>query len=209
MGNYINQSLQYGNIEVVEVKSGEFQKSNTKTAVLRQSVTILSVYEGAKHSNNMQDNIFSASEFGDEEKIYTTVQTRVAFMEVPANATVEQVKEKLSKLPNACLYKIYSNRPILHEGHKSALSSGLTTFDKIAKGQVLRYGAEHANAGELILQNGKVQYGKTFISTTQKPDMDLRGLAEYPEYISAEIAEEMGVEAEGAEEFEISDQTIE
>ena len=208
MGNYVSQSLQYGNIEVTELLSGEFQKSNTRTAVLKQRVTINSVYQGAKHSNDMQDNIFSSSEFGDDEKNYITVQNRVGFLEVPANATLEQIREKLSKLPDACLYRVYSYRPILHDGHNSALSSGLTTLDIIAMSQVLKYGAEHANAGEIILHNGHVQYGKTFFSTKHEADKDLRGLPTITPYWPDELKSDPASEGND-DDFEISDQVIE
>lgn len=208
MGNYISQSFQHGNIEVVELLSGEFQKSNTRTAVLKQKVTIISVYQGAKHSNNMQDNVFSSSEFGDDEKNYTSVQNRVAFLEVPASVTLEQVREKLSKFPEACLYRVYSYRPILHDGHQSALDNGLTTLDKIAMSQVLRYGAEHANAGEIILHNGHVQYGKTFFSTKPEADKDLRGLITITPYRPDELKSDTASEGDD-EDFEISDQVIE
>ena len=40
--------------------SGEFQKTGTVTAMLRQEVKTKSFYPSALHSSDMQENIFSA-----------------------------------------------------------------------------------------------------------------------------------------------------
>ena len=214
MNNSKSQSRTKSTIKVERVYTGDFQKSNTQTAELHQRVTTVAVYDGAKHSNSLQQNIFDAAEFGDTDQTYTNSEMRVAFIEVPVGTTLEQVQAKINQLKDATLYKILSNAPILHSNHKSAIANGLTTKDKIGDGQVVRYPADHKNAGEIIFDNnGNVQYRKVFFWASHKDDMDLRGTKENPPYITQTLMEELEEVVPGSfiqeAEMEITNQTIE
>ena len=159
-------------IEVSEVKVSDFQKEGTKTAVLKQTVETLSTYPSKSVSNEKQDNLFELSEFGFEENPpYVSKSTRVVFMDVPENSTVESVKAKLEKFPDATLYRELKNEPILTSNQKYAIKQGLRTMDDFANMQALR----DSKTGELILdKNGKIQYKAVYFSQYEKEDVDNR-----------------------------------
>ncbi|HHT96395.1 MAG TPA: hypothetical protein GXZ90_00690 [Clostridiales bacterium] len=172
---------------VEEVKVSNFQKAGTKTAVLKQTIETISKYPTKSVSSDKQDNIFSMQDFGFEEQKFTSVRTNVAFLDVPENSTIESVEVQLRKFPNACLYRIISNEPILTDKQKYSISAGLKTMDDYANSQVIRFGEGSPDAGELILDsNGKVQYRAVYFSATEKEDMDLRTHDEV-NYMSKEI----------------------
>jgi hypothetical protein len=175
-------------ISVDDIYVGKFQKQGTLTAMLRQKFTTVAKYPTAVHDSDMQDNIFSSSDFGDTTKDFTSVENRVAFIDVPEGTTKEAVVALLARIPEATLYKVLSNAPILTNNHQNAIDRGLTTLDDIANSQVVRYGENHDNAGQLIMEAGKVQYRKVYFSKTAKADIDRRNSESHPEYMSAEIA---------------------
>ena len=199
----IRKTTSKNNVTVDSLIVGEFQKVNTITAMLRQTVTTESVYPSAIHSNSMQSNIFDAQEFSDTEKKYSSPDKRVAFMDVPKKlksgevVTTEMVQERIAE--GACLYKILSNAPILADTHLSAIGNGQTTKAKIARGQLVRYGADDAKAGEVIMHLGKVQYRKVFFSGTPVADEDRRGSSDHEEYIYPELQAELSADPETGE----------
>lgn len=189
-------------VVVDNLTPGKFQKKNTITAMLRQKVKVVSHYPSAIHSNDLQDNIFSADQFDDTVKNFVNTDNRVAFIDVPVSKSIEQVAASIPE--TACLYKILSNAPILTNNHKNAIDRGITTLDAIADSQIVRYGEKDSKgqpepkAGQIIPDsNGRVQYKKVFFSNTLKEDIDRRGLAEYPEYVSEAVKAELGVDADG------------
>ena len=159
-------------IEVAEVKVSDFQKTGTKTAVLKQTVETISTYPSKSVSNEKQDNLFELSEFGfDENPPYVSKSTRVVFMDVPENSTIESVKAKLEKYPDATLYRELKNEPILSSNQKYAIKQGLKTMDDFANVQALR----DSKTGELVLdRNGKIQYKAVYFSQHEKEDIDRR-----------------------------------
>lgn len=194
-------------IVVSELFTGSYQKAGTITAMLRQTVTITSIYPGMSVDSNMQQNVFSVSEFNATPKTYNNVENRVAFIDVPVGTTLEQVQAKLAA--NSCLYKILSNEPILSDNHKNAIDRGLTTKAKLAESQVVRYpeGSVDEETGELnenqlILKDGRVQYRKVYFWNSAKEDVDLRGQGE--EYLSPALQQEK----EGVSVAQVTEQTI-
>ena len=186
----IQTRITKGEIEVAEIRVSDFQKAGTKTAVLKQTVETLSLYPTKTVTSDMQDNIFSTEDFGFENQEFKSTRTNVAFIPVPENATVETVKKQLSKFPNATLYRVISNEPILTSNQKYAIEAGLKTMDDFANSQVVRYPEGDPKAGELILdKNGKVQYKAVFFSTQNKEDIDMRTDDEKM-YLSEEIEHE-------------------
>lgn len=185
--NAIKTEIFKSPIEVAEIRVSDFQKTGTKTAVLKQIVNIKSVYPTKSVSSDLQDNIFGMQDFGFEEQEFESKRTNVAFIPVPENATVESVTAQLKKFPGACLYRILSNEPILTDKQRYAISQGLKTLDDFANSQVVRYGEGSENAGELLLDsNGKVQYKAVFFSTKPKDDIDLR-TADDTMYLTPEL----------------------
>ena len=186
--NGIKTTVTLGDIEVSEVKVSDFQKSGTMTAVLKQTVTTVSSYPTKSVSNSLQDNVFDIEEYGFEKKEYPpSVRTNVVFLNVPEGSTVDSVKTRIAKYPNANLYRILSNRPILSDNQLYSITIGQRTMDEYAESQVVRYG-EGEDKGELILDaNGKVQYKAVFFSSTGKDDEDRRTASLDDMYLSEGI----------------------
>lgn len=182
--NGIKTSVTIMPIEVSEIRVSDFQKKGTKTAILKQKVITKTTYPAKQVSNEFQDNIFSIEEFGFETQDFMNERTNVVFMDVPENTTVETLKAKLENFPEACLYRVLGNRPILTSSQEYAIKNGLKTLDDFAHSQVVRNG----ETGNIILDNnGNIQYRATFFSATDKEDMDGR---DGDVYMSAELEAE-------------------
>lgn len=163
-----------GALEISRVHATAYQKEGTLTAEIKQTVTTKSFYPSKSVSNNFQDNPFSTSEFGFSEKEYKSDSKRVVWVDVPMDSTMESVTAKLAALPQATIYRIYANKPIVSDNQTYAINAGLTTMDAIAEKQVIRYPEGDAQAGKLILKNGKPQYKADFFKSTSTVDQDLR-----------------------------------
>ena len=164
-----------GPIVVAEIKVSDFQKAGTKTAVLKQTITTVSSYPTKSVTSDMQDNIFGLEDFGFEKQDFTTTRVNVAFIDVPESATIESVTAQLAKFPNASLYRVLSNSPILTNNQKYAIENNLKTMDDFANSQVVRYGENSENAGQLVLdQYGKIQYKAIYFASQGHEDIDLR-----------------------------------
>lgn len=188
----IQRTLTRGPIVVDELRASQYQKTGTITAILKQEVTVKSVYPGVSISNSHQDNVFGMDDFenvGEQE--YSNVEIRTAFINVPEHVTLEAVQAKINAMPKACLYRVLSNTPIMTDDTKRAIERGLVTKDTLANSQAVRYPDDHAEyPGQLILdQNGNPQYRKVFFKTTATEDQDVRN----PEnvYMSPEIQQEL------------------
>jgi len=192
MNNAIRVEVSAGELKCTELVIGKYQKHNTQSAMLEQTITKVSYYPSAKHSSNKSQNIFDAAEFGDSEQRYESTEKRIAFMDVPLGYTVEKVNAGLAALPNACLYRELSNQPLLTDNQENALANRITTMDEIAKSQLVVYPEDHVNAGQPILDsNRKLQYRKIYFWKTAKNDVDLRSreMEHYvPEFL--EVVEE-------------------
>lgn len=180
-----------GGLEISRVHATQWQKEGTLTAEIKQTVTTRSFYPSKSVSNNMQDNPFSTAEFGFSEKEYVSNSKRVVWVDVPLDSTVESVTAKLAALPDATIYRVYANKPIISNNQNYAIAEGLTTMDAIADKQVLRYGEGDPNAGKLILKNGKPQYKADFFKSTATADQDLRTEDPADFYASSTIKAEL------------------
>ena len=168
----IRREVKTSPIAVSRVYAANYQKEGTLTAELKQTITVDSYYPAKSVSNNLQDNIFSLEEFGKDFVTEPYVSTRVntAFVDVPETSTIESVTKKLAALPNAVLYRIMGNKPILNNNQEYAIEEGLKTMNDFAKSQVVRYGADDDKGhkkGDLILDKyGKIQYKVTYFSNS-------------------------------------------
>lgn len=181
-----------GALEISRVHATAFQKEGTLTAELKQTVTTKSFYPSKSVSNNLKDNPFSNEEFGFSETEYSSNEKRVAWVEVPLGSTVESMQTRLALFPQATIYKILANRPIISSSQEYAIEVGLTSEEMIADKQVVRYGDGHEKAGQLILDKaGKPQYKQTFFKKVAKEDEDLRTLDPKDYFASAVIAAEL------------------
>jgi hypothetical protein len=192
ISNGIRKVTKTSPIEVSRVYKSEYQKPGTLTAELKQTVTTTSYYPTKSVTSNMQDNIFNASEFGFEEKPYEAVETRVTWIDVPANATVESVKAKLSLFPKATIYRVLANKPIITNNQVNGIAQGFTSKDAIAMRQVVRYPKGHEMEGKIATDStGAVQYRSVFFSAEEKQDIDMRTADKTQHYTPAELIAEM------------------
>jgi hypothetical protein len=176
--------------------NGEFQKAGTLTAEIKQQIKTISKYPSKRVDSNMQSNVFGAEDFGFESKEYPSVETRVAWIPVPMNSTVESVQAKLDAAHKngACIYRVLSCQPILDNNQKYAISQGQRTLDQYADAQAVRVPSNEqtiadGTANKLVLDvNGNVQYRRTYFWLTPMEDHDIRN-QEVP-YISPALAAE-------------------
>lgn len=204
MSNATRTVREFAQLVAEEVYTSAYQKKNTETARLRQVVTTTAYYPSMKPTNSLSDNVFGDDEFkGTEEQPFTSTEQRVAFINVPAGTSLEEVNKRIKALGNkARIYRILSNHPILTAEQKSAISNGITTKEIIADGQAVRYPEDHPEkGGELILDtNGKVQYRAAYFSATGKEDEDYRTLDPNDVYLTEEMIAEMAANFENVGE---------
>lgn len=183
------------------------QKDKSLTAQIRQTITTISEYPSARISDSLSGNIFSEEEFGFDSQIFNSVENRVAWIDVPEAWTPAQVAERLATFPNANLYKILDNKPILTNEQINAIERKLRTYDKFAEAQAIRYPEDHATMpGNLIVdRNGKIQYRGVYFAPEGKADVDNRKVGDYGYASEALIAE---LEAQGADATLIPDQSL-
>jgi hypothetical protein len=194
----IRQEKHFGKINIDDIVKSAFQKAGTMTVILSQEVVNTSYYPSQRVDNNLQDNLFGAEEFGFKEQVFTAKEKRVAFVIIPeAEATKEIVQARLDKLPNAKIYRILANHPILSENQGNSIERGLKTTDDFANAQVVRVPdneetQKKGTAGKILLdRNNKIQYRRTFFSAIGKEDEDLRTKEPNDYYVSAAIKEEL------------------
>lgn len=190
--NGIEKVSTAGPLVVSRVFKNIYQKEGTLTAELRQAVETKTSYPSKQIANELQDNVFGADDFGFEKKTYSNTENRVSWIDVPANATQDQVVAKVATFQGANLYRILSNEPILSSSQMYAIGEGLTTKDAIAESQVVRFPENSENAGQLALDpNGKPQYRGVYFSAEGAEDIDNRTADEAffaTEKIKAEMA---------------------
>lgn len=197
MSNALRTEIIKSPIEVSRIYKSDFQKEGSETCELKQTVTINSYYPTKSVASNLGDNLFAPEDFGYEPKPYTSERHDVAWFIVPIGTTVENVKTMLAKVPEATLYRIIKNRPVLTTNQEYSITQGLKTMDDFADAQVVRYGAttEDHNEGDLVLDsNGKPQYKACFFSQEAKADIDLRTSDPKDFFASVSIYAEMNSE---------------
>ena len=188
----VTKSVTKSNLNVTKVYKSDWQKDGTLTAEIKQTVTTNTSYPSKSVSNNMQDNVFGNKDFGFSTKDFKNEENRVAWIDVPVGATEETVATQLASFPDATLYKVLSNRPILTDSQKYAVEQKLTTVDIIGSRQVVRYPESHEKAGSLVLDvNGKIQYRQVFFKASSIEDIDKRTEDAADFYASAEILAEV------------------
>ena len=173
----IKKSTTKGGIEVSRVYTSEFQKEGGVTAELKQTVTTISSYPSKSVSNNLQDNIFGADEFGYASQDFKSERVDVAWINVPVGTTEAQVKAKLALAPKATLYRIVDNHPILSDNQVYGIAQGLTTKDAFAEKQLVRHGSDDSEGkwskGDLVLDElGRPMYKAAFLSIDGKEDVN-------------------------------------
>jgi hypothetical protein len=192
----ITKAVKAGKITIDSVAKGTYDGDGEVTAQLRQVVTVKSKYPKKQIANNMQDNIFSVEDFGFEMVEYENEENRVAWINVPEGSTVKSVAAQLKKFPDARLYKVLSNKPILTDNQKYAINNGITTIDVFAASQAVRIPTtpdteEQGTAGDLVPDPaGKIQYRSVFFSKDGKADQDNRTAKADDFYAPQELANE-------------------
>ena len=197
MKNQIKKTVTKQPITISRVYKSDYQKDGTKTAELKQKVTVDTYYPSKVVATNLQDNIFEATEFGFEPQKFSNTETRVAWIDVPENTTMEVVKTRIDALKGATLYKVMSNKPILSNTEEYAINNPEleVNLDTFANRQVVRYPQNHEKAGQIVLdKNGKVQYRRIAFSKTIVEDIDKRVEDPKEVYMSPEIKQELGIE---------------
>jgi hypothetical protein len=192
----IRKEISFGPIEVSRVYVGNYQKVDTLTAELKQTVKTKSFYPSKSVTSNLHDNPFSNQDFGFSDSEYASEERRTTWIDVPMGSTPESVQAKLSTYPQARLYKILANKPILSDNQRYGIDAGLTSADVIGDRQAIRYPEGHPQAGHLITDpNGKVQYRSIFFKTSHIEDMDKRTEAAEDFYATPTIKSEMASSA--------------
>lgn len=174
---------------ISRVFTAHYQKPGTITAELKQQVSAEIIYPDKIIRNNLQGNIFDTEDFEVTGKVFTSNRIDVTWITVPKNSTLESVKEQLAKFPNATLYRILSNHPIMSDSQKlyydSLIESGQESLafkfeETVANSQLLTYSQDSPEGmyykGDLLLDiNGKPQYKACFLDETgKKEDLDLK-----------------------------------
>lgn len=195
----IRRETTKGSITCSRVYTSDYQAEDTQTAELRQENKTLSYYPTRQITSNMQDNPFGLADFGFNEEPYESIEKRVGWIDVPVGKTVEDMNQALAGKEGCTLYKVLSNKPILTNRQKYAISQGLRTMDQFADAQVVRYGENYVPRagqggapGQLITDlHGKIQYRRVFYSNTPKEDIDMRNAVPEDLYMSTAISAEV------------------
>ena len=172
------------------------QKDGTLRAELKQTRTTISKYPTKTVDSNMQDSIFGTQEYGFKEKEYENKTTLVAWLDIPANVNEAAFMERLKRFPEATIYKVVDNEPVLTDNQEYAISQGLRTRDDYANSQIVRHGSDDADgkwsAGDIVLDDlGRPVYKQTFFTSTHKNDIDRRDNIATHFYASPELKNEM------------------
>lgn len=193
----IRKEVSKSAISISRVYKSDYQKEETLTAELKQTVTTNSFYPTKSVANSLQDNIFSMSDFGFEEQSYENKEVRVAWIDVPEGMTKEQVQVKLSSVEGATLYRVLSNRPIISDTEQYAIDNPEleVSLGDFANRQAVRFPKGHESEGELATDaNGKVQYRRIAFSKTNAVDTDNRTEDPADFYASPELEAELNNE---------------
>lgn len=177
MNTQVKKTTTRSALKVTGVYASKFQKEGTLTAEVKQTSTVTSEYPAMSVSNNRQDSLYAIEDFNLKPQVFKHERTDVAFLTVPAGKTVEIVQKDLAANPNACLYQVISNKPILSTSQTQAIDNNLTTIEAIAESQLVRYGADRDGhkKGEILLDSlGRPQYKATYFSGKNRPDEDNR-----------------------------------
>lgn len=172
--SYNNIIVTRDKILVSRIFESKFQKGSTLTAELKQTVHSSITYPPKKSvANKVLDNPFLNEEH--KGKTFTRSKTFVAFLDVDEDLSIEDAQKIIDKYPDAVIYKILSNYPILTDSQRASLDGiddkelRQQRYDLIANRQLV------IKKGRIILDSfGKPQYLATFYSNTFKENEDFR-----------------------------------
>ncbi len=191
----IRKEVSISAITVNKVYKSDFQKEGTLTAELKQTVETTSFYPTKSIANSLNGNIFEISDFGFEEQSFPSKETRIAWIDVPADSTKESVQAKLDQVPGAVLYRMLSNRPIIADTEQYAINNTdlpNVTLDMFADRQAVRISKDaEVDPGKLVLNNGKIQYRRTAFSRVPREDDDSRTKDPSDFYVSSALKAEL------------------
>ena len=170
MANYTKREISLSPINIGKILDGGL-KNNSKSIQLTQTVVYHDYYPSEKVGDSLQDNPIPLSEFGIADTCYTSTSKRNANLQIPNNWTEEDVQKLLASKPKTQIIRILSLNPILSDGQKSAINSGLTTLDKIKLNQLCK----KPESEEILMYNGLPFYRRCIIDFEgTKQDSDLR-----------------------------------
>jgi len=110
---------------LVESLKPHLRNAKKQQAQIRSSVE--STYPEAGVGNSLNDSVFGSEEFGFGDG-QTFTENRVAWIDVPAKMTVEQVQERINVFPHATIYRVLSLTPILTDEQERAMASGISEY---------------------------------------------------------------------------------
>lgn len=199
----IKKTTTFSPIQVVEFKISQYQKKGTKTATLKQYVETESIYPAVQLNDGLSAAITPTSSFTaiGEGRKFTNKETRTHFHLVPENYTLEQLQNDIIKADAQArangsqlrIVKRMSNNvaTLLTDGQKSAITNGLKKLEDYAKSMVCRFGKDHVQSGQLILDsNGNPQYRDMVLSMTKElTDTNTCGNGDcyIPDFLKAEM----------------------
>lgn len=175
-------------VKAMKFVNGEFSKEDTNCVLLRQEVLLSTYYPRRQINNNLKGNPFQFSEFQIEELKFESTTYRYTLIEIPLEKTLEDVNTQLAVYPEAVLYRILSNHPILSDHQEYALESDLITQEQLANSQLLREGEKKRLALDKF---GKPQYRGVYYSRTKVEDEDRRTPDVKDYYTYYELEEEI------------------
>lgn len=190
--NGIKQVQTRSRVEVVNLAKGKYNKDKMIQAEVRQVVETTTSYPSTKITNSLNDALFSTDEYGIAEQTFKSLEKRVAWLNVPESATKESVQAKIA--PDAVLYRILSNHPILSAEDEAVLNDPKfdVSLDTYADSQIARYPEGHEKAGTIILDNlGKPMYRRIAFANKKVKDRDIRTQDPSDFYMSPKIQAEL------------------
>ena len=204
MESQVKITIERQPVVVSRLYKTEYNRDDAQTVELKQCVLKKTEYHDNTLSSDLSDNLYSHKDFRNESSnvFVSPPETRVTWLNIPEEVTLEEFEERLNKAEGACIYKILSNSPILTQAQQYAVNNPNSPLDieHYCKAQVVRYPATSERAGEIVLDpNGRVQYRATFFSATHKDDVDERSYdveGIVPEFLLAELEQNAVLPAE-------------
>jgi len=97
MDNSTRSSISKSKVSVDRVFTSEYQKEDSLTAQVRQTITRKSWYASKQPNDSLTHNLFEAEDFGYSEQEFESEENRVAFILVPVGQTQESVQAMIDK----------------------------------------------------------------------------------------------------------------
>lgn len=119
--------IEFGKLTVTEIKFNEI--SQRYQATLEQKVNLFYVNDISLIHHEVLLSDVSTNKYKSK---------RTVWMDVEETATIEEMQAKVDSWDQPRIIVIYSCAPLLSENQQSAISAGLTTFDKIKMSQLVR-----------------------------------------------------------------------